>query len=152
MGLPSASGASFVITTNDGLSLKCAVLTMRQLGEVGHIQHNAVIGRMIARMEAMPGMTPGQTLIALREFEVQEPTFHEIMHWGQTPEGSRVVLMLAIKTHNEEFDEKELESLGTPLDRIEYASKALQLRPVEDDIPDPSKEEGDTTGEKTPPS
>ena len=154
MGLPSASGASIKVETEHG-EWHLSRLTMRQMGELGAELHKLQLERMRSHLAAEK-LTPGQRLIALREFEASEPTYHEIVRWGQTPLGVLAVLVKALQASHSGSTEEDLRKLGHPLDLVELAADVMELKGIGEEITDPlsatpSPKES-TTGEQTPPS
>jgi hypothetical protein len=76
-------------------------------------------------------LSPGQILTALREFEMGEPSYSDVIRFGLTPVGVDRVCAIAAPTVT------DLSVLGSPVDRRVLAGRLLEILPVEDRIPDP---------------
>ena len=95
-------------------------------------------------------VTVGQRITALNDFERHEPTYWEVMRYGQSPEGVNEVCRLAL--HSVALGPVKVDVLGSPLERTEIANKLLQLMPIDEDgVADPLPPAGTGTSGATPP-
>jgi hypothetical protein len=146
MGIARSSGAAHYENGR-----KLPILTMKQIGDLAAWWKGKLREQMRANLAAMD-LTDGQRVSALDDFERHEPSYGEVMRFGQSPVGIDRVIRISLGDTGEAED---LEALADPLRRAEIASMLLQLRPMEgqpgSDIADPFGSQPSATGGPTPP-
>lgn len=134
MGMNTASGGSVHVTGSDGRERVLRVLTMGQLAELAGWWKSQLRKQLLVNLDLL-GVTVGQRIAALDDFERHEPTYWEVIRWGQSPTGVDRVCAAAAG------EDTDVVSLGSPLERTEIANQLLQLMPADpqalESLPDP---------------
>jgi hypothetical protein len=128
--LQRASGGVVYWKGKDGAEYKLPCLTMKQIADIGAWWMSQLRERFRANIAAM-SLTPGQQVLAMREFEQGEPSLTDVIRFAMTPAGIDRVCAVA-------KGDDAVDVLGTPLDRCEIANRLLQLAPATDELPDPT--------------
>lgn len=144
MGFISASGGIVKVIGKSKREYRLPVFTMEQFGQLGSVWMDKLRKRFNKSLDDM-GATIGQKILAMRDFEMSEPTLADIANYATTPEG----IDEAIKIVAANFD---LDDMGNPIERIDIVKRVLHLIPQDpmdiESLPDPFV--GTTTTESVP--
>lgn len=134
MGLNQQAGAFVYATGTDGKEYAMPVLSMKQIGQLSGLWMGRLRDRFKSTLNEMRA-TVGQQLLALRDFEMNEPSFSDTCHYAVTPAGIDDVLRLASGL-------TDVDVLGDTWTRKDLASQLVGLAPVNprkvEALPDPT--------------
>ena len=121
MSLIEASAATIHVVGRDGKEYRLSPLTMRQIGELSSWWMDGLRGRFMEDLSRL-GLTKIEQAAAMREFELNEPSYGYVVRFGLSPAGVDRVCRLAMCGG-------EVEALGETMERAELASRLLGLAP-----------------------
>ena len=143
MGLASASGGVIIVTGTDDKNYRLSVLTMKQIGELSSIWMGRLREKYKTLLKEMAAGF-GQQLLALRDFEMNEPSFTDTCQYAITAAGIDDTLKLSSGL-------SEVDTLGTPWERKDLAAQVIGLMPIKasqaGSLPDPTSDITSTAGE-----
>ncbi len=141
MGIISASGGVIRIKGTDGVDYQLNILTMAQIAALSSVWLDRLRKKFINMLNDL-SVTVGQRLIAMREFEMLEPSFHDTVNFAITPNGIDETILLAVRANHPDFSNADITVLGDVWERRELASRLVQLVPVNgqkvDSLADPT--------------
>ena len=119
---------------------KLRVLTLADLAGIATTWQERLRRAMLPVMDEL-GLSPGQKLIAMRDFAMDPPGLQAVSRYCVTPEGIDAALKAA------GADKPDL--LGTPFERYELVGRLLQLEPAGGvDVADPTMAGQQTAAER----